>query len=157
MSQDNSISISKTFSLKPILVEPTEAHPRMHFILRPIIPIRIIGPKSSLKIEVLIDSGSDFCIFPASIGKEIGIVIKQGPSDEMLWCPESKKTHRKIIAYFHDINFEILGLAKQFPCYAGFSYEFDRMEHMSVMGVEGFFNHFAITFGFKKFEFEIKV
>ena len=47
-------------------------------ILRPIIPVQISFGGRSLKYDVLIDSGADFCIFDAEIGEYLGIDIRSG-------------------------------------------------------------------------------
>jgi len=44
-------------------------------IYRPIVPLVINGPKGSLRIRPLLDSGSDFTLFPLSVAEVIGIEV----------------------------------------------------------------------------------
>jgi len=45
-------------------------------LLKPIIPIGISHKDKKIKYLALIDSGADFCIFDAEVGKYLGIDIK---------------------------------------------------------------------------------
>jgi hypothetical protein len=42
-------------------------------ILKPIIPVSIIGPKRSVNIFMLLDSGADISLLPYSVGETIGL------------------------------------------------------------------------------------
>lgn len=44
---------------------------------RPIILIEVIYKRSSIRHEVLIDSGADYCVFNAEIGEALGIDVKK--------------------------------------------------------------------------------
>lgn len=44
-------------------------------ILKPIIPVKITGPKRSLNIFMLLDSGADLSLIPYSVGEIIGLDI----------------------------------------------------------------------------------
>ncbi|MFQ6113361.1 MAG: hypothetical protein ACE5NG_04625 [bacterium] len=48
---------------------------RLGEILKPIIPITIIGPKRSLNIFVLLDSRADLSLIPYSVGETIGLKL----------------------------------------------------------------------------------
>ena len=44
-------------------------------ILKPIVPVTIIGPKRSLNIFMLLDSGADLSLLPYSVGETIGLEL----------------------------------------------------------------------------------
>ena len=44
-------------------------------ILKPIIPVTIIGPKRNLNIFMLLDSGADLSLIPYSVGETIGLEL----------------------------------------------------------------------------------
>lgn len=46
-------------------------------ILRPVITIRIIGPKSEARWDALVDSGADETLFPLSLAEVLGIALDQ--------------------------------------------------------------------------------
>ena len=48
---------------------------RLGEILKPIIPVTIIGPKRSLNIFMLLDSGADLSLIPSSVGETIGLEL----------------------------------------------------------------------------------
>ncbi len=44
-------------------------------ILKPIIPVTLIGPKRSVNIFMLLDSGADISFIPYSVGETIGLEL----------------------------------------------------------------------------------
>jgi len=48
---------------------------RLGQILKPIIPVSIIGPKRNLNIFMLLDSGADLSLIPYSVGETIGLEL----------------------------------------------------------------------------------
>ena len=44
-------------------------------ILKPIIPVTIIGAKQSITIHMLLDSGADLSLIPYSVGEAIGLEL----------------------------------------------------------------------------------
>ena len=46
---------------------------RLGEILKPIIPVTIIGPKRNLNVIMLLDSGADLSLFPYSVGESMGL------------------------------------------------------------------------------------
>ena len=53
-------------------------------IKRPMVPIEIIGPKSSLPVLAIIDSGADRSLFNLEIAKEIGLDLSTGKKREVI-------------------------------------------------------------------------
>jgi hypothetical protein len=54
---------------------------RLGRILKPIIPVRIIGPRRKVNVFMLLDSGADISKIPYSVGETIGMVLIK-PSSE---------------------------------------------------------------------------
>ena len=48
---------------------------RLGEILKPIIPVTIIGPKRALNLFTLLDSGADLSLIPYSVGETIGLEL----------------------------------------------------------------------------------
>ena len=51
-------------------------------ILRPIITIRVIGPKADARWDALVDSGADETLFPLSLAEALGIELDQQMTSE---------------------------------------------------------------------------
>lgn len=43
------------------------------YILKPLIPVSIIGPKRGVEVFMLLDSGADISLIPYSVGETIGL------------------------------------------------------------------------------------
>ena len=52
-------------------------------ILKPIIPVSIRGPKKSINIFMLLDSGSDISLIPYSVGESIGLELDMANHSEV--------------------------------------------------------------------------
>jgi hypothetical protein len=52
-------------------------------IRKPIIPVRMIGPKGSLTLFMLLDSGADISMIPYSAGEEIGLEVNMASRGEV--------------------------------------------------------------------------
>ncbi len=118
-------------------------------ILRPIIPIRIVGQNNAIKYNVLVDSGADFCIFDAEIGEYLGINVRSGT--EITFGGIQSLGGAK--AYIHRINMEVGG--HPFRAEVGFSYDIAKSGH-GILGQKGFFDLFIVKFDLQKTEIEIK-
>lgn len=46
---------------------------RLGEVLKPLIPVRLIGPEDSQMILMLLDSGADLSLIPYSVGEAIGL------------------------------------------------------------------------------------
>ncbi len=112
--------------------------PRKKWISRPIIPIILFGPKGSVRIDALIDSGADRCLFNAQIGKEIGLDLEKGEKEIF-----SGIEGGKIVAYLHKIQLQIIGIEKRIEITTGFT---DAPGVFAILGQDGFFDAFKIKF-----------
>jgi len=135
------------FKYRKIFVGPSLAFPQREFVLRPIIPISLIYKKKSLRYEALVDSGSDYVLFPAELGKKLGIDIESGKKESV-----SGVSGPALNIYFHHLVIEIAG--HKFKVYAGFAENIN--QNFAILGQNSFFVTFIINFNLKKKELEIK-
>ncbi len=111
-------------------------------IIRPIIPITLRYKQNSpISYEALVDSGADLCIFPAQIGKLLGIDIKSGTPGQL-----SGVIGKSGRIYYHDIVVEIGGNSTQVN--AGFSYS--KKIQCGFLGQKGIFNIYIVQFQYRK-------
>jgi len=92
----------------------------------------------------MVDSGSDFCIFPASFAKALGIALPTGKSITFTGSAD-----RPQVAHFETIQVAIWNENREedpisFDVYAGFC---DSVEHvgLGILGQHGFFSQFKVT------------
>ena len=109
---------------------------------RPIILIEVIYKRSSIKHEVLIDSGADYCIFNAEIGEVLGIDIEKGDRLQFKGIDGVKQ-----IGYSHRIGINAKGIT--YNAIAVFSYDIADMS-CGIVGQLYFFDHFKINFDYQK-------
>lgn len=117
-------------------------------ILRPVIPIEISGSNLSIKYEVLVDSGSDMCIFPSEIGEIVGLDITSGILQEVRGITGNPEKY-----YLHKIDIKVGGW--EYKIQAGFLPSMSK-DTYGVVGQTGFFEYFVIKFDLAKEEIEIK-
>lgn len=107
-------------------------------ISRPLIPIKISNNNKFLLTEALIDSGSDYCIFPIEFADVLNVPIKKAKATILTGFLKGKAN-----LYLHPINlaidnysFEIVaGIAENISSYAP-----------STLGQNGFFDNFEVCF-----------
>jgi len=126
-------------------------------IERPIIPLIISNPHAELAepiravaCEALVDSGSDFCIFPSELGELIGIDVTAGQQKLIggVVAGESRPV------YFHVVELSIEE-GSRFEAWVGFMPDLSRNGH-GILGRHSFFNEFSfVTFRDHKHELEI--
>jgi hypothetical protein len=46
----------------------TRSSRRLGTVLKPVIPVRLIGPKRDVRVSMLLDSGADLSLMPFSVG-----------------------------------------------------------------------------------------
>jgi len=52
-------------------------------ILKPVIPVSLIGPKYRVKLFMLLDSGADISMIPYSVGETIGLELDMATRSEV--------------------------------------------------------------------------
>lgn len=117
-------------------------------ILRPVIPVEIVYQNRSLRYEVLVDSGADFCIFDSQIGGLLGIDIWNGDRQEVGGITGTVEPY-----YVHPVTIKVGGWS--FDINAGFLPSIARIGY-GVVGQKGFFDIFIVKFDLLKEEIELK-
>lgn len=119
-------------------------------VIRPVIEIKLKNNLDSLRYEVLVDSGADFCIFNSEAGEAIGIDIKKGKMQEVFGVGGKSS-----IYYLHKLQIEVGGWIHEIE--AGFMPDVaGRTMPYGLVGQRGFFENFIVTFDMKKEELELK-
>jgi predicted aspartyl protease len=105
----------------------------------PLIDIEIMGPKGSLMVKALVDSGATYSLFSSEIAHYLGIPITRGQS---LYFQGIKG---KVLGYLHKIP--VMLDKKKFYCYIAFSSELE--VSFNILGRNNFFFPFIISFNEK--------
>ena len=123
------------------------AHPfsNKKYILRPIIPVSLIFRNSAIRYEALIDSGSDFNIFPLEIAQKLNINLKTHKSIQFSGV-ENYPIQGFIANLFVGINHD------RFKTNVVFA---DLPNATGILGQNGFFDLFTVNFNLSKEEIEV--
>jgi len=105
----------------------------------PLIDVELIGPKASLVVKALIDSGASCSLFRPEIADYLGILVNGG---RRLYFQGIKG---KILGYLHQVPVRLNH--RKFDCYIAFSNELD--VSFNILGRNNFFLLFLITFNEK--------
>ena len=87
--------------------------------------------------DSVVDSGADFCVFPANVGKAIGLDVDEG-EHVITFGIGGKET-----LYFHKVTVEVIvnDQSLKFECRAGFSTKLNS-KGIGFLGRDGFFDLF---------------
>ncbi len=102
--------------------------------------------------DSLVDSGADFCVFPANAGKAIGLDVEDGEGVTTFGIG-GKET-----LYFHKVKVEVTIKDEPwvFECRAGFSIKLNA-KGIGFLGRDGFFDLFQeVAFSQKVKMFRLK-
>jgi len=129
-------------------VWPTSENPhpafqdeKFHWL--PVVPVRLIYKHSppSRRIEAIVDSGSPFCLFHASICKSLGIrKLESGIEDKLKGIVGGKNVPESPL-YFHKVEIQVGD--GQFETMVGFSWG---LAVGGLLGRRGFFENFIVQF-----------
>ena len=113
---------------------------RFGLFLRPVIEIRVKNKDTSLRYEVLVDSGADLCLFDAALGEAIGLEIEKGKPKEVMGVGGKFSLY-----YLHRVTIEVGGWPYEIevgfmPSVGG------RTAPYGIVGQKGFFDKFVVTF-----------
>lgn len=124
------------------------SHPfsRKKYILRPIIPVSLNNQSSSIRYEALIDSGSDFNIFPTEIAARLSIDLKNSKMIHFSGVEDlSVEGHvAGILLNINHQNFKTNIVFADLPSATG------------ILGQNGFFDIFTVKFDLSNEEIEVK-
>ena len=96
------------------------------------------GPKGSVNVHALLDSGADKCLFSNQYAKEIGLDLKNG-EEEIFSGIEGGQ----VKSYLHKIELQIIGDSNKIRVIVGFT---NAPGVNAILGQEGFFDAFRIKF-----------
>lgn len=116
-------------------------------ILRPVIQIEIHHNNLEIPYEVLVDSGADVCIFDSGLADIVGIDLVKGTKKQIVGAtgfPEEM--------YIHTVHIVVDNL--KFKIEAGFMNI--HANSYGIVGQNGFFDKFKVSFDLKKKEIELK-
>lgn len=105
-------------------------------VARPMLPVTLFGPDSTVDDLFLVDSGADITLIPAHLARELGIPFKKGRIDSFQVADGTFVQARMI-------ELEILACGRRFQLPAA-CLETDRVS--PLLGQQGFFDGFEITF-----------
>jgi hypothetical protein len=135
------------FSYANFPTQPDRAFPARRRLRRPILGILLRNGEKSYTTMAIVDSGADFCVFPTKVAEQLGIDI---PNDHDTIFTGTADTSQ--VAYFATVqatiwNANVDEAPIEFDLYAGFC---DTLDHvgMGLLGQEGFFSRFEISFNF---------
>ena len=112
----------------------------------PIIPITLIKENVEIDTDALVDSGANISVFREEIAECLEIVIEAG--EEILL----QGLGGRIVGYIHELNVRVDD--EEFPCKVVFSKELT--VGLNILGREGFFEYFQVTFNERGKEFILK-
>lgn len=120
---------------------------RREYLLKPIIPVYLFYKKSFIRLEALIDSGADFCVFDKEIASVLGLKWKKGVPHDFFGV-----TGEKGVVYFHQLKLRVGN--KALPVEVGFSSNLSE-QSCGILGQEGFFENFKVSFSLAKETIEV--
>jgi len=115
-------------------VQP-EAFPGLQTVGFPFVKLTLRHNGHKLNCNTLIDSGCHSCLFPHSMGEQLGLNVENGKRAYL---------YEGDIAYFWEINVTLEDQL-DFPLYAGFSKQQDKIK-LGLLGHLGFFDKFDVRF-----------
>lgn len=112
--------------------------PKLKWVSRPYIPIRLIGPRGVWEGYGLIDSGADRCLFNIQIAEKIGLNLKGGKIQDFGGIEGGV-----LEAKLSNIELQVIGMNETIEILAGF---IDSPGVSAILGQDGFFDNFRIKF-----------
>ncbi len=121
-------------------------------ILRPIITIRIIGPKASARWDALVDSGADETLFPLSIAEALGIEL-----DQQLTSEAAGITGERLRIQYGDVELRLESghEVTAWKTTVGFVDFGSANEEVIILGHGGCLDYFTATFDGENAELEL--
>jgi predicted aspartyl protease len=123
------------------------------FVARPEIAVKVVGPAGAVKVDALVDTGSDITLFPRSLATLIGAAV----DDSVRWSIGGF-AGQVIEASPGVVKLEISdGISSHHwrTTVAFVSYP-DGAERLAILGHRGFFDHLRVTFDGPAQELEIQ-
>jgi hypothetical protein len=121
-------------------------------ILRPIITIRVVGPKSDARWDALVDSGADETLFPMSLAEALGVELDQQLTSEVAGISGDR-----LKIHYGDVELRIES-GQGFVAWkttVGFVDFGSASDEVIILGHGGCLDYFTATFDGEKAELEL--
>ena len=121
--------------------------PENKLTFRPVIAVALQHQNTKQKFSALVDSGADACLFPKDVAEVLNIDIKSGQ-----WTFFTGIGGGEVPFYFHEIDIFV----GEYQLRAKVGFSTSTIGTTGLLGQQGFFDHFIISFGYKNKFLEIK-
>ena len=115
---------------------------------RPYVEVMVSHDDREEPYLVLVDSGADTNLFSASLAEDLGLILEDGRPVSVQGATGETAT-----VYEHAITVSVAG--QSFETTAAFT-DLPHLALAGLVGQQGFFEHFLVTFDAKNGEFELK-
>jgi predicted aspartyl protease len=115
--------------------------------MRPYATIKVGSGKNTRRYKVLVDSGADINVFSASLAESLGLELQDGEAVTVRGATGKPGTF-----YAHPVTIEVAN--QSFTTTAAFA-DMPHLELAGLVGQQGFFDHFIVTFDADAREFEL--
>ena len=132
----------------PLGPELSKVYPDKKALLKPLITVVLRYQGQKQKVFALVDSGADACLFPKGVAEVLGIDVTKGNAANFTGIGGTRTPF-----YFHEV--EILLGDYQIKTKVGFSTS-QQIGTSGILGQQGFFENFIVTFDHKNRFIEIK-
>lgn len=121
-------------------------------ILRPMVTVRITGPKADARWDALVDTGADETLLPLSLADPLGIELDQEATSQAAGISGDRLT-----IYYGDVEFEIVAENDMVSWRSTVGFvDFGSVEdEVIVLGHGGCLDYFVATFDGEKAELEL--
>lgn len=116
-------------------------------IARPLIPIKIAFKNKFLLTEALIDSGSDYCVFPIEAASTLNIPIEKAKKTHLTGFLEGRAN-----LFLYPVKLTIGKYSVEIV--AGFAQQMSKYAPCTL-GQKGFFDNFKVCFDKANYQVEI--
>jgi len=103
----------------------------------PVIPITVENNGKMFDALCLVDSGAQYCVLDAEIGRSLGLVIEEGERVSLSGVQEPRFS-----AYLHDITYRLD--ERSYP--ATIAFVDNAQMGYGILGRNGFFDYFKVCF-----------
>ena len=127
------------FPYIPFSVAPTPSHPDSTVTYRPYIPIRVVGPRGSARLDGLLDTGADETVLPRSITEVLGIDLDVGAQARFRGVGG-----QIVVVTYGRVELEVGTKSRWFRWPATVAFLDGR--ESAILGHSGFLEHFTASF-----------
>ncbi len=112
-------------------------------ILRPVITIRIVGPRSEARWDALVDSGADETLFPMSLAEVLGVEL-----DDQLTSEAAGISGDRLKIHYGDVELQIENGTEivSWKATVGFADFGSANDEVIILGHGGCLDFFTATF-----------